>query len=106
MPHFTPHQLHERVILAPLRTLQIRASAPVINRHVVAIQRGRPLPRIRVGDGTILDGGLHWYVAIYVLGLAVVTETANAPSPDLIRYSMRQVIFESLDWENMTGRRL
>jgi hypothetical protein len=41
-----------------------------------------------------------------VLGLAVVTETADAPSPDLIRYSMRQVIFESLDWENMTGRRL
>jgi hypothetical protein len=104
MPHFTPHELHERVISAPLRTVEIRASAPVINRHIAAIEQGRPLPRIKVGGETILAGGLHWYVAIHVLGLAVVREAGDAPSSDLVRYSMRQVIFENLDWENMTGR--
>ena len=104
MPIFAPHELHDRIFGAPFRTVELRASAPVINRHIMALERGKPAPRIKVGDGTVLDGELHWYVAIYALGLAVPVEKVEAPAPDLIRYSMGQVIFEGLDWENMMGR--
>ena len=44
-------------------------------------------------------------MAIYALGLAVAVDKVEPPAPDLIRYSMRRVIFEGLDWENMMGRR-
>jgi hypothetical protein len=39
--------------------VELRASAPIINRHIMALERGKPAPRIRVGDGTVLDGELH-----------------------------------------------
>ena len=48
---------------------------------------------------------LHWYVAALVLGRQIAFDKTDAPPPELTRYSMRQVIFEGLDWDNMTGRR-
>ena len=104
MPYYSPSELREKVLEAPLRTTEMRVSAPVINRHISALERGAPAPRIKVGDGTIVEG-LHWYVAAYVLGRSLPIDTTEAPPAETIRYSMRQVIFEGLDWENMTGRR-
>jgi hypothetical protein len=105
VPYYSPAELRERVFDAPLRTTELRVSAPVINRHIAALERGAPAPRIRVGEGTVLEGGLHWYVAALVHGRPLAIEKTDAPPPELIRYSMRQVIFEGLDWDNMTGRR-
>jgi|SRR4051812_26643913 len=104
MPHYSPAELRERILEAPLRTVELRVSAPVVNRCIVALERGAPPPRLKVGDGIIVDG-LPWYVAAYVLGRSLPIETAEAPPAETVRYSMRQVIFEGLDWENMTGRR-
>jgi hypothetical protein len=104
VPYYSPAELREKILEAPLRTTEMRVSAPVINRHIAALERGAPVPRIKVGDGTIVEG-LHWYLAAVVLGRSLSVESADAPPAETIRYSMRQVIFEGLDWENMTGRR-
>jgi hypothetical protein len=104
MPYFSPAELRERILQAPLRTTEMRVSAPVINRHIAALERGVLVPPIKVGDGTIVEG-LHWYLAAVVLGRPLPVEKTDAPPAETIRYSMRQVIFEGLDWENMTGRR-
>jgi hypothetical protein len=104
MPYFSPAELRERILQAPLRTTEMRVSAPVINRHIAALERGAPVPPIKVGDGTIVEG-LHWYLAAVVLGRSLPVEKTDAPPAETIRYSMRQVILEGLDWENMTGRR-
>lgn len=104
MPHFSPAELRERVLEAPLRTTEMRVSVPIINRNIAAMERGAAAPRIKVGDGTIVEG-LHWYVASVVLGRQIAIEKTEAPPSQTVRYSMRQVIFEGLDWENMTGRR-
>ena len=104
MPYYSPIELREMILEAPLRTTELRVSAPVINRNIAALERGAPPPRIRVGDGTIVEG-LHWYVAALVLGRQIAFDKTDAPPPELTRYSMRQVIFEGLDWDNMTGRR-
>ncbi|NNM75231.1 hypothetical protein [Enterovirga aerilata] len=105
MPYYSPAELREKVFEAPLRTVEIRVSAPIINRHIAALERGQPAPKIKVGGGTIIGGGLHWYVASYVLGRQPVIEKVDPPGPDIVRYSLRQVIFEGIDWENMTVRR-
>ena len=104
MPQYTPAELHALVFDAPLRTVEIRASAPIVNRHIATLERGFAAPKIPVGDSTVLDH-LHWYVAGYVLGRALPIAKVDPPPGDRIRYSMRQVVFEELDWENMMGRR-
>lgn len=104
MPHYTPFEMRERIGDAPLRTTELRVSVPIINRHMIVLEQGRPSPSVKVGDGTVI-GGVHWYVAGYLVGRMPRIERVPAPPPETVRYSFRQVVFEAVDWENMMGRR-